>query len=125
MRFRLTCLLLAVSVVLPACSRPDSACTLEARAAVQVMVVDTRGGLQRDARVTFTVDGGPEQQALCNGTSQPGGPCDRWVTGYERAGEYVITATSADGTRTARTQVRVSQDECHVKTETVQLTLPD
>jgi hypothetical protein len=125
MRLRHACLLLAVTVVHSACAGPASVCTLEARAAVQVTVVDPRGGIQRDARVTFTVDGGPEEQAQCNGTSQPAGQCDRWVTSYERAGEYVITATSADGTRTARTQVRVSEDECHVKTETVQLTLPD
>jgi hypothetical protein len=125
MRLRHACLLLAVSAVLPACARPESVCTLEARAAVQVTVVDTRGGIQRDARVTFTVDGGPEEQALCNGSTPSGGQCDRWVTSYERAGEYVITATSADGTRTARTQVRVGEDECHVKTESVQLTLPD
>jgi hypothetical protein len=125
MRLRHASLLLAVSAMLPACASPDTFCTLEARAAVQVTVMDTRGGIQRDARVTFTVDGGPEEQALCNGGSQTGGQCDRWVAGYERAGEYVITATSADGTRTARTQVRVGEDECHVKTETVQLTLPD
>ncbi len=126
MRLRHACLLLVISAVLPACARPDSFCTLEARAAVQVTVVDTQGGILRDARVTFTVDGGPEEQALCNGSQlQTAPPCDRWVTGYERAGEYVITATSADGTRTARTQVTVSEDECHVKTETVRLTLPD
>jgi hypothetical protein len=125
MRLHHACLLLAVSAVLPACARPDSFCTLEARAAVQVTVVDTQGSIQRDARVTFTLEGGPEEQALCNGGYQPGGQCDHWVTSYERAGEYVITATSADGTRTARKQVRVSEDECHVKTETVRITLPD
>lgn len=125
MHLRHACLLLAVSAVLSACARPESLCTLEARAAVQVTVVDTQGGIQRDARVTFTLEGGPEEQALCNGGSQTGGQCDRWVTSYERAGKYVITATSADGTRTARTQVTVSEDECHVKTETVRLTLPD
>jgi hypothetical protein len=118
-------LLLAATTVLAACSGPISDfCTLEARPAVQVKVVDTRGNPRRDARVTFTRDGGPEQQASCVGQVAQGG-CDTWVTEYERPGQYAITATSADGTRTARQSVTVSEDECHVHTETVTLTLPD
>jgi hypothetical protein len=116
---------LAVSAVLPACSPFQSVCTLEARASVQVRVVDTRGNPQRDARVTFTRDGGPEQQALCNGSHQVQGHCDTWVTEYERPGQYVITATSADGQRTARQSVSVGEDKCHVQSQSVTLTLPD
>ena len=118
--------ILTLSAVLSACGNPDQTfCTLEARASVQVTVVDARGNPQRDARVTFTLGGGPEQQALCNGSEQAQGNCDTWVTGYEEAGEYVITATSADGQRTARQSVSVAEDECHVHTQTVTLTLPD
>lgn len=116
---------LAVSAVLPACGPSQSFCTLEARAAVQVKVVDTRGNPQRDARVTFTRDGGPEQQALCNGSQQVQGNCDTWVTEYEKPGHYVITATSADGQRTVRQSVSVGEGECHVQSQTVTLMLPD
>jgi hypothetical protein len=133
MRLRPVCLLLAMSAVLPACGQPwqpigpiEKACTLESRASVVVTVVDTKGTVQRDARVTFTLDGGPEQQALCNGSlSGTPPPCDRWVPTYEQGGQYVITATSADGSSTAQARVTVREDECHVQTETVQLTLPD
>ncbi len=118
---------LAVSAVLSACSPlpGQGFCTLEARASVQVTVVDARGTPQPDARVTFTLNGSPELQALCNGSQQAQGNCDTWVTGYEQPGEYVITATSADGQRTVRQSVSVDEDDCHVETQTVTLTLPD
>jgi hypothetical protein len=119
--------LLVISLLLPACDAPwkEHFCTLEARSSVQVTVVDARGNPQRDARVTFTRDGGPEQQALCNGGRDPQqGNCDAWVTEYERPGLFVITATSADGQRTVRQQVTVTEDACHVHTESVQLVLP-
>ena len=118
--------ILTLSALLPACGDFNQTfCTAEARASVQVNVVDPQGNPQRDARVTFTLDGGPEQQALCNGSEQTQGNCDSWVTGYEQPGDYVITATSADGQRTARQSVSVTEDECHVQSQTVTLTLPD
>ncbi|HEX5747993.1 MAG TPA: hypothetical protein VFZ09_17255 [Archangium sp.] len=118
--------MLSLSTLLSACALPgERFCTLEARASVQVNVVDPRGNAVRDARVTFTRDGSAEQQALCNGSEQAQGNCDTWVTGYEQPGEYVITATSADGQRTARQSVSVGEDECHVQSQTVTLTLPD
>lgn len=119
--------LLATGTVLSACGYFNQTdCTLEARASVQVRVVDSRGNPQRDARVTFTRDGAPEQQALCNGGAEPQqGNCDTWVTGYEQPGEYVITATSADSQHTARQSVSVSEGKCHVQSQSVTLTLPD
>ncbi|HYO69263.1 MAG TPA: hypothetical protein VEU33_24610 [Archangium sp.] len=118
--------LLSLSAVLSGCSLPtEGFCTLEARASVQVNVVDPRGNPVRDARVTFTLNGSEVQQALCNGSELAQGNCDTWVTGYEQPGEYIITATSADGQRTARQSVSVGEDECHVQSQTVMLTLPD
>ncbi|WNG42676.1 hypothetical protein F0U60_00150 [Archangium minus] len=118
--------LLAAGTVLSACGYFNQTdCTLEARASVQVRVVDPQGNPQQDARVTFTRDDGPEQQALCNGSEQRQGNCDTWVTGYEQPGEYVITATSADGQHTARQSVSVSDGKCHVHSQSVTLTLPD
>ncbi|WP_257457672.1 Ig-like domain-containing protein [Archangium lipolyticum] len=126
MRLFPTAAVLAVSALLPACEVPISEyCTLEARPSVQVTVVDAQGNPQRDARVTFTRDGGPEQQAQCNGGRDPQqGNCDTWVTEYERPGQFVIKATSADGQRSVQQQVTVTEDECHVRSESVKLVLP-
>ncbi len=135
MRFRRAALLLAVSVVLPACGQPESEerveigsyCTLELRASVGVTVVDTQGNLLRDSRVTYTRDGGPVQQAECFSPSNGAEGCERWFMGREQPGMFVITATSADGQRTVQQQVTVTEtpDKCHVITEYVQLTLPN
>ena len=92
---------------------------------MQVNVVDPRGNPVRDDRVTLSLNGSAKQLALCNGSEQTQGNCDTWVTGYEQPGNYVVTATSADGQRTARQSVTVDEDECHVQTQTVTLTLPD
>ncbi|HEX8436758.1 hypothetical protein [Archangium sp.] len=133
MRLRRAALLLAVSAVLPACGQLykgeggefHEACTLEARPSVRVTVVDTQGNPRRDARVTYTRDGGPEQQAEC--LRSEAGHCEWWLTEPEQPGLFVLTATSADGQRTVRQQVTVTEteDKCHVLTETVRLTLPD
>lgn len=104
----------------PVTARP---CTLEARASVTVQVVDTKGQAQPEARVRFTLDGGAEQQAPCQGGGE--GDCASWVTNYETAGAYVITATSADGQRSAQERVTVGRDECHVQGQTLTLVLPD
>ena len=64
------------STLLLACGEPSLDCTLEARASVTVRVVDGRGQPRPDARVTFTLDGGAEQLALCNGGTRQQGDCD-------------------------------------------------
>ncbi len=100
-------------------------CTMEARASVTVQVVDSKGQARPDARVSFTLDGGAAQQAQCNGGSPEQGDCASWVTNYETAGAYVVTATSADGQRSAQERVTVGRDECHVQGQTLTLVLPD
>lgn len=120
-------LVLAASLALSACSPPggDSYCTLEARASVRVTVEDSAGNLQRTAHVSYIRDSDPEQDATCVDASGSPTGCGIWVAGWELAGDFLITATSADGTRTAQQQVHVDADECHVLTQTVKLTLPD
>jgi hypothetical protein len=134
MRLHRAALLLAVSTVLPACGQYElvepreigSYCTLEARPSVRVTVVDTQGRPWRGARVTYTAEGGPEQQAQCLGSNQAES-CEQWWAGTEKPGLFVITAISADGQLTVQQQVTVTEtpDNCHVITETVQLTLPN
>jgi hypothetical protein len=123
---------IAATSLLPACGLPfgdlETDCTTEFIASTRTTVVNTRGEPQRDARVTFTWDGGSEQEAWCtDGTSTPSaGPgCAAWETPGPQ-GTYVLRATSADGQRRAEQRVEVPGDECHAeRTVPVELVLPD
>lgn len=100
----------------------DPACTTEARSSVDVSVVDATGAVQKDAKVTFSVDGGADEPAECVGPSG-GGACDAWVAGFERTGSFTVKAESADGTKQASQTVVVTADECHVVSQSMTLTL--
>ena len=113
--------LLALVPLLPACAN-SIACTTEAVASVSVTVLDEAGQRVQDARVTFTRDGGAEEQADCV-PSTTGSGCSGWVAGWEQPGDFVIKATSADGTRQAQGQVTVDDGTCHVEGQSLQLTL--
>jgi hypothetical protein len=124
-------LFLAGSLLLPACSDGSDTsttssggvtCTLEARASVQVTVVDVMGIAALDAMVTYSVNGGLDEDAECVRPAAAGG-CEEWVAGYEQAGAFVIKAVSADGAAKAEESVTVAKDECHVMTQMVELTL--
>lgn len=122
--------LVASSLLLSACggdtddtgSSGGVACTTEARASVQVTVVDVMGVAVLDATVTFSVDGGAEEDAECVRTAAAGG-CEEWVAGFEQAGAFVVRAESADGAAKDEESVKVTKGECHVTTQTVTLTL--
>jgi hypothetical protein len=122
-RLRLA-VLFATTALLPACFPPYE-CTEEYRPAVQITVVDSQGRRQPDARVTYVRGDEPERQAECVPTATTGTGCDQWWAGPDEPGSFVITARSADGTRTVKQSVEVSGDLCHANTELVRLTLPD
>ena len=115
--------LFATTALLPACF-PAYECTEEYRPAVQITVVDTQGRRQPDARVTYVRGDEPERQAECVPVTTGTG-CDQWWAGPDEPGSFVITARSADGTRTVQQSVAVTGDLCHANTELVRLTLPD
>lgn len=122
MRLIRASLLLTVLPLLPACE--PRICSAMHNGAFMVTVVDTRGNPIRDARVTFTPEGDSEQPAWCAesfGTEQN---CERW-TGGDGAGNYLVRATSADGTRTAQQSVTVRETSCGIDSEDAHLTLPD
>jgi hypothetical protein len=121
MRFLLSAVLLLAASVLPACS-PTVACTDIFIPAVTVTVVNSQGSVQRDARVFFSVDGGALQEAVCAGS--PGSGCDSWHT-PDKAGDYLLRATSADGSRSVERRLLVDGDECHAEGQNLTLTLPD
>ncbi len=117
---------LAATSLLPACgalSFGDTDCTTEFIASTRTTVVNGRGEPQRDARVTFTVDDGPVQDAWCAHGAQQG--CEAWET-PDQQGTFVLRATSADGQRRVEKEVDVPGDACHAeRTVPVQLVLPD
>jgi hypothetical protein len=119
---------LVLSGILAACSdeiEQGEFCTLESRASVVVSVVDPQGKAVEDARVTFSLDGGPDQQAECGDRGGTSGGCARWLAEWERPGDFLITVTSADGKQSAHQQISVGEDRCHVITENVTVTLPN
>jgi len=113
--------LLALTPVVEGCI--GLSCTEEARASVLVTVVDEMDAIQRDAKVTFSVEGRAEQAAECVDPTGAGTSCDSWIGGYEQTGSFTVKAASADGTKHAETTFMVDADECHVETQTIKLTL--
>lgn len=120
----------AVALVALACGEsssgdPGVACPTIASASVQVTVVDAQGAAVVDAKVTYAVDGGAEQQADCVLPAGSAG-CSQWVAGWERTGSFVVRATSADGAKKTEGSVVVvkSTGDCpHPVQQTLKLTL--
>lgn len=96
-------------------------CTLESRPSVVVTINDASGNPQPNASVSFTIDGGPVQQAESYCWQEP---CNEWWAGEEQEGLFTITAVGTDGTNvTGQVQV-VREDRCHIHTENMTLVLP-
>jgi hypothetical protein len=121
---------LPLCVILSACGLPDLLdndagrfCTLDSRPSVVVTVVNPVGTIVDDARVTFSLNGGPEQLAECAAAPHPSGGCTKWMAERETPGAFTLRATSVNGEHTQQ-QISVSADECHVITEEVTLMLP-
>jgi hypothetical protein len=93
----------------------ETNCTTEARASVQLTVEDEAGSPIPDASLTWTEpDGVP---TTCENMS-----AGEYVCGWEAAGELTIEVT-ATGFDTQQFGVTVGEDECHVITEMVTVTL--
>jgi hypothetical protein len=95
----------------------DIGCTLEARSSVTVKVVDAIGTVVTDATVTFSIGGGAAEncEVFPDGLS--------YVCGYERDGNFTITATKGMDTKTATVTVNKTADGCHVEGQSITITL--
>jgi hypothetical protein len=104
---------------LVACLPGPVACTDEARASVQVTVVDNNGDAPTNAAVTFQPANG--QEAPCDSSGEAS---NEFTCGFEVSGDITIRAT-ADGLQPAQQVVTVGEtaDGCHVETEQVTITL--
>jgi len=116
--------IVAAPLLLPSCGVGAAQCPDFDLAAfsVTVTVVNDQNAVQTDAKVTFSVNGGPEQAAQC---VSPSGSvvCASWTAGVEQTGMFTIKAASGDGMKHAQASVTVTSDECHVIGQTVKLTL--
>ena len=92
----------------------DIGCTAEARASVQVEVLDESGAVVPEASLTYDAGDGP---VACE--EMPDGV---HVCGWEVAGTLHIVA-EAEGFVAAETDVEVTSDVCHVTTEQIQMVL--
>jgi hypothetical protein len=126
-RFK-TVLMVLSTALLGACGEDDDSvvCPAVWVPAVRMTVVDARGAAVQDARVTYRLDGGAEQDADCAQRPQPQSTsCLEWET-RNKVGTYVVRATSADGLRSDSEEVSVTGGECGPgETTDVQLVLPD
>lgn len=108
------------------------ACEDIAIASVQVRTTDLAGDPLPVHEVTWSVDGGPTEQAQCVSASGAP-PCEEWIAAWEVAGDIEITAVflgeAVDACCThydeAVTTVTVGKtaDDCHVVTEEVRIAL--
>ncbi len=109
---------LSIAALAASACTPPVDCTTEARASVQVTLVDSAGVDIGEADVSYSVDGGGTftdcEEVIAN----------QWVCGWEVSGEIVVRA-EAIGYVTAEQTVTVGADECHVIGQTVELTLED
>jgi hypothetical protein len=115
----------SAAALVPACSSSRGVCTLELATSVTITVVDEAGAAQGDAKVTFSVNGGPERQAVCLPGQGAEAGCDLWTAGEEESGDFKIKATSGDGQKHAEASVTVEDDGCHVIGEKVTMTLKE
>jgi hypothetical protein len=120
MRFILSAVLLLAASLFTGCSGP-LACTDVFIPAVAVTVKDAQGNILKEAHVTYSLDGAAMKDASCF-TPEMGGGCAQWST-PDQPGDYLVRATSSDGSRTAEQRIQVGGDECHAIGETLTLTL--
>lgn len=96
-------------------------CTLEARPSAVVQLVDERGSVIADPRAAVHYAFGDDttlRPAQCMGPD-----CERWVAGYETAGQMRITAEACGGTGVTDIEVTMTPDGCHVETRYPRLTV--
>ena len=116
-------------LLLLACE-PETVCDASAMASVTISVTDLDGEPLSPTALTYTVDGGQAQDAECMNAD-----CSSAVAGWEQAGAFAITAVLDEELEGApccwyldsqTVEVEVTQGECHVDGQQVEIQLdPD
>lgn len=119
-RFRIPIVLLSVVALASAsCGLAPRACSMEARSAIVVTVLDRSSGTSL-CGATVNVHDGAFAEKLGEWPAPPG--C-AYSGAYERAGNYLVEV--ALGSRAASAlNIKVGHDDCHVVTQRVTVTLP-
>jgi hypothetical protein len=104
--------------VLAGCLPEPIACTQEARASVQVTVVDENGAVIPDATVVMQAAGRAEEPC------ESFGDASVFVCGFEISGPIAVRAEAPGRTPVERTVVvGETEDGCHVVTEQITIEL--
>lgn len=99
----------------PGTPAPNVICTMEARSAITVEIVDTSTGQTPRGVTTLTVrDGDYTETATIDGNMA--NAANTMGVAYERAGSYRVTVSNPNYGVWERENVRVTRDECHVQT---------
>ncbi len=119
--------LLLVPVLLWGCQVDEIACDDSLMASVSISVTDLDGNPVSPTTLTYTVDGGEEQEADCLNAD-----CSEAAAGWEVPGEFEITGTVKEelagdpccwyDDRVTETLV-IEQGECHVDGQPLSLML--
>jgi len=106
---------LAAGSLLVGCTTEQEDCTAIAAVSVAATVVDADGHPVGDAVVTYLAEGADTPET-CEEID------DTFLCGYEVSGDILIRA-EADGYQPAEQTVTVTEDECHVNGEFVELVM--
>ncbi|MBC7172525.1 MAG: carboxypeptidase regulatory-like domain-containing protein [Polyangiaceae bacterium] len=90
-------------------------CTTEYRKSLVVTVTDEIGELIADATVTFSVDGNAFEPCIVNEDAT-------YTCGFETSGHFTVRV-DLPGYQIFETSQHISEDECHVITETLEVEL--
>jgi hypothetical protein len=120
LRLILAAFFLSLASLLSACIGPIG-CTDLFAPAVVVTVKDAQGNTLADARVAYSLDGAAMKDADCFNPVDSGG-CEQWNT-PDQPGDYLVRASSADGSRSAEQRIQVDGDGCHAFPQSMTLTL--
>lgn len=107
---------IGVALVVGAAGCVEIDCTTEARASVTVTVVDETGQPLPGATVSYSVDSPALQPCIESGAS------GTWMCGFEQAGVFTIYA-EREGYVSASDSVTVTEDQCHVETQVLEITI--
>jgi hypothetical protein len=99
----------------PGTPAPNVICTMEARSAITIEIVDRQNGQTPRGVSTLTVrDGSYTDTATIDGSMA--NAANSLGVAYERAGTYRVTVSNPNYETWERSNVQVTRDECHVQT---------
>jgi hypothetical protein len=114
MRFIVSFIVLAGPIVWLSAAGCGVACTLEARAGIEVVVIDSiTGGIVSASTIILVAQEGVFKDSLQIARAQSANPVE--IT-TERPGKYRVSVIASGYKEWVKEGVRVNEDQCHVGT---------